>query len=864
MEQMVLNNLIELLKPHQVIINPTELIVYETDATYGSGKPDAVFLPNSTEEVSKVVKWVAERRMPIIARGAGTGLSGGAIAENGGIVLAFSHMRDLLDVDQIGFNAIVEPGMVNQDLGDLLLKQGLYYPPDPASGRSCTIGGNIGENAGGPHCFKYGVTTNYILGYEFVQADGRVLKVGGYARDYPEYNLVSLLTGSEGTLGVVTKIYTRLLNPPPAVKTTMVAFDSVEQAGQAVSAMIAEGLVPAAMEMLDQKIARIIEDYAHPGIPTDAGAILILEVDGYPDSLDMQVDKIAEILEHTGSKEFRIADSAEQREQIWFARKSAIGALARLAPAYLLLDGTVERSKLSQILEATNRICNDLELQVGYVFHAGDGNLHPLILMYPDDDMQVKRVHEAGRLFMQEVVKLGGSITGEHGIGTEKREYLPLMYSPQELGIMMDVKAVFDPNKILNPGKIFLENAAEQLPEISEKTKISIPEHSFAPHSAEEAAAIFGLLSKNQRHVRISCNEDRVVAPTHQEVICGTQNLSGIVNYAAEDLYITVGSGTLLKDAQSYLQTRGRKLALAAPGEEATVGGIVATNLNAPLRMRYGSISDQILTMTIALADGRLIRAGRPVVKNVAGYDLPRLMVGSFGSLGLIVDITFKVHTRPNYRRTIVLPVDDLKRGIDLGHRCLRFTQVASGITLSNAIRLKEFPESEFLFAYSAEGLAEDVIAELELVEELLENQGFQDWKVVETTCGTDLWCEHLGYPNERTFARVGLPAKHLADYLKKQESVLENEQFFIDIANGLLYPTCLSLDVVEVDKWLHAIRGLALDMNGYAIILSAPETVIRNLDPWGYRPDTLHLMQALKEKLDPAGILDNGLFQFT
>ena len=339
---------------------------------------------------------------------------------------------------------------------------GLYYPPDPASGRSATLGGNVAENAGGPHCFKYGVTTNYITGLKFVLSGGQMLTSGGYAFDYPEYDWTGIITGSEGTLAVVTRIMTRLMRQPPGVMTLMAVFDSVEVAGTAVSAVIAAGLVPATMEMMDQKIARIVEDYAHPGIPTDAGALLIIEVDGYPDSLQPQMDEVSQILKSCGGRDLRIAQSAEEREKIWYARKSAAGAMARLAPAYLLLDGTVPRSALAQALETTNQICTQYDLQVGYVFHAGDGNLHPFILTDPKNPEHLQRAHQAGRDFMQAVVDLGGSITGEHGVGIEKRPYLGLMYTPAELSIMQDLKYVFDPGNLLNPGKIFAEPLARE------------------------------------------------------------------------------------------------------------------------------------------------------------------------------------------------------------------------------------------------------------------------------------------------------------------------------------------------------------------------------------------------------------------
>jgi D-lactate dehydrogenase (cytochrome) len=282
-----------LLAPIQVVADPIELITYEMDAAFDRGAPDAVVFPRTTDDVVRIVKWAADHGIPLVARGAGTGLSGGAVAERGGVIVAFSRMNRMLELDEAGRSVVVEPGLVNLVLDELVKTKGLCYPPDPASGRTATIGGNVAENAGGPHCFKYGVTTNYITGLELVLADNRVIHLGGRALDYPEYDLTGVVTGSEGTLGLVTRIEARLLRNVPAIKTLMVSFDSVEEAGVAVSAIIARGLVPTTMELMDRKIMRIIEDYAHAGLPVEDGAALIIEADGYPESVSPQIEEIA-------------------------------------------------------------------------------------------------------------------------------------------------------------------------------------------------------------------------------------------------------------------------------------------------------------------------------------------------------------------------------------------------------------------------------------------------------------------------------------------------------------------------------------------------------------------------------------------
>src|SRR5436190_8457231 len=365
-------------------------------------------------------------------------------------------MNTILDIDEHGRTAMVEPAVINLVLDEQVKTKGLYFPPDPASQRASTIGGNVAENSGGPHCFKYGVTTNYVIGLDVVLADGRSVRVGGRALDYPAYDLCGLITGSEGMLALITSICVRLVRNPPAVKTMLAVFDSVEQAGIAVSAIIATGLVPATMEMMDQKIIRIVEEFAHAGLPTEAQAILIIDVDGYPASLDRQVDDVAQLLQAHGARNLRISSSAEERNQIWFARKSAAGAITRLAPAYYTIDITVPRSRLTETLFEVNQICNKYQLRVGYVFHAGDGNLHPLVLIPDTEDRElVERVHRAGHEIVELAVSKDGSLSGEHGIGIEKREFMPLMFNDAELAAMWDVKEVFDPKNVLNPGKIF-------------------------------------------------------------------------------------------------------------------------------------------------------------------------------------------------------------------------------------------------------------------------------------------------------------------------------------------------------------------------------------------------------------------------
>lgn len=935
MNEHLRQSLTELLGPEQVVTDPVELITYERDAGPDRGRPDAVVFPRSTAEVQRVVRWAAEHGVPLVARGAGTGLSGGAVAERGGIVLEFARMDRILEIDPPGRSAVAEPGVVNLTLDAQAKARGLYYPPDPASGRSSTLGGNVAENAGGPHCFKYGVTTNYVMGLEVVLADGQVVHLGGRAFDYPEYDFCGLLTGSEGTLGVITQVSVRLLRHPPGVKTLMAAFESVERAGEAVSAVIAAGLVPATMEMMDQKIMRIIEDYVHVGLPVEAGASLIVEVDGYPAGLDAQVEEVADILRRHGAQELRIARTAEERNRIWYGRKSAAGALTRLAPAYYLVDITVPRSRLAETLAAVNEICERYGLRAGHVFHAGDGNLHPAILMNPRDEELVQRVLQAAGEMVELCIAQDGSITGEHGVGIEKRAYMARMYGSAELTAMWDVKQVFDPQGLLNPGKIFPSQmpvrdvgarhsraqAMQPTPSSEEKSAdtesvkgMPRPYEVFIPTSAEEAAQMLAALSAAGRPVRIGQPSSHP-ATEPSTAWLSTAALRGIKAYAPEDLYVTVGAGTPLAEVQEFLARDGMQVPLASPWSEATVGGLVAANVNGPLRVRYGSVRDLVLCATVALADGRVIRAGRPVVKNVAGYDLVKLFIGSHGTLGLITDVTLRLTPLPRARRTLLVPAEDLRRGLAWAREVLPLALVASAVVLVDG-RGEAFPKSSSatetsaqpelsmqadvlgnaspLLAYTAEGMPEDVDAELAEVRAALERVGAPSPVEVEAPTGTDLWAAFLGrepsvgarysqnrereprsspvgrrtqveaaerMPHPYLQVRVGVPPKDLAAYVEAQAAILQRGPVLVDVAAGFVYATAALATAEEARVWLEALRRPALAMGGYAVVLDMPAALEEVLDRWGYQPEALDRMQALKARWDPAGILNAKVF---
>jgi len=438
-----------------VIDAPNDLRIFERDGSIEGAIPDAVVLASSTEQVAGVIRVAARNRIPVVPRGAGTGLSGGAVTIRGGIALQMTRMRRILDIDPVAQTAIVEPGVVNQELSLVAAQHGLFYAPDPSSQKACTLGGNAAENSGGPHCLYYGVTTNHVLGMEVVLADGSVHWVSGDAPDRVGLDLCGVLVGSEGTLCAITKVKVRLLRIPPSIATMLAAFPSIETASQAVSAVIGHGIVPAALEMMDNVTVGAVEAHYHAGYPTDAGAVLLVEVDGIAESTRELMASIGRILSENQGYAMREAQTPAERELLWAGRKGAIGALGRIKPNYYLHDGVVPRSRLPQVLSAVGEIGVHYKLPVANVFHAGDGNLHPNILFDMRDKEVLPQVEAAGEEMLRAVVELGGALSGEHGIGLEKSAFMPWTYTEDDLDAMHRVKDVFDGDGILNPGKIF-------------------------------------------------------------------------------------------------------------------------------------------------------------------------------------------------------------------------------------------------------------------------------------------------------------------------------------------------------------------------------------------------------------------------
>ena len=706
----LIDNLSAIVGREQVLSRPDELLVYECDGLpQHKHRPRAVVFPSSTEETSAIMSELAQAKVPFTPRGAGTGLSGGALALNSGVVIEMARMRKILKIDLDNQIAVVQPGVVNLNVSKAVAPYGLYYVPDPSSQPSCTIGGNIAESAGGIHCLKYGTTTDHVLGLRVVLAGGEIVDLGGA----DGYDLLGTFIGSEGTFGIATEATLRLSQSPPAVRTLLADFLEVNDASHAVSAIIAAGVMPAALEMMDGEIIRAVEaSIFAAGLPPDAGAALLIELDGIEAGLDDEAEKVRHICMEYGARSCRYARDEAERKKLWAARKGAFGAIGRISPDSMIQDAVVPRSRLPQVLSAAYEIAARYELRIANVFHAGDGNLHPLICFDSRSPEEVSNVKEAGRELMEVCVAAGGTITGEHGVGLDKRELLPLVFSDADMDAMLSVRAAFDPLGLCNPGKIVpmlrgcgeakavaSDAPAEPAPQVFNATSRPAPELSkpaafnvdratnllasiigdrnissknetlsVAPASIEEICEILKLASHEGWHVLPAGNMTLFEQQNQPaaNLIVNTSHLNQIVEHEPADLIAVAQAGVTLNDFNTKLAENGQWLPLDPPNDgRATLGGVVATGIGGAQQFGYGRPRGSVIGMKVVLADGSRIKAGGRVVKNVAGYDLCKLFTGSFGSLGIITELNFKLRPLPACEATVITTglIDELRAG---------------------------------------------------------------------------------------------------------------------------------------------------------------------------------------------------------
>jgi len=764
LDRRLVKSLARMVGRQYVLTQPADLLVYSYDSSTAVGTPDAVVLPASTEQVAGILRLCHQHRLPFIARGAGTNLSGGSAPVHGGLVVGLTRMDRVLEVDPANQVAVVQPGVVNLQLQALLAPDGLQFCPDPASQKVSTIGGNVAENAGGPHCLKYGVTANHVLGLTVVLPSGEVRQFGSRALEtcsevgrpqpgkprpahfpggnvplsvcpceLPGYDLVGLFIGSEGTFGVATEMILRLRPLPESTQVVVAIFDTLEASGEAVSRIIAEGILAAALEIMDRSTMEAVEASFPSGLPTDAEALLLIELDGLKEALDRRASRCAAICREFHARQVEIGRTAEERERLWAARRSAFGATARLSPSMLVNDATVPRTRIPEVLRQMQDIERRHGLRIAKVFHAGDGNLHSNILFKRDDPAELERAKAASVEIFHLCASVGGTITGEHGVGAEKPEHMKLIYSPADLDAQWQLKRIFDPLAISNPGKVLPGSLHGQnavvLPGFRQATlgphgrnavvspglrratssahgqtnggllagrvegspvgasalerieAVVSPAHLFtataqvseyavegrtplavaSPGSAEEVAGLLRTASEAQLSVllRGAGRHHYLGAPPEPiGLVVSLTRLNAIVEYDPQDLTVTAQAGISLGELRRVVGEHGQMLPLDPPGPEtATLGGIASANLAGPMRTRHGSPRDLVIGLRAALTNGEVIKAGGRTVKNVAGYAINRLFVGSLGSVGAITEITARLVPLPEARATLAAPL---------------------------------------------------------------------------------------------------------------------------------------------------------------------------------------------------------------
>jgi glycolate oxidase subunit GlcD len=930
-----------LLKPEQVISEPEELLVYECDGlTHYRHRPRAVVFPGSTEEVAEVLKLLSRARVSLVPRGAGTGLSGGALAVDGGVCVELARMRRVLKVDVENRLAVVQAGVVNAHVSRAVARHGLYYVPDPSSQGSCTVGGNVGENAGGIHCLKYGTTTDHVLSARVVLAEGRVVNLGGAGAEAPGYDLLGLFVGSEGTFGVVTEVTVRLTPVPPSVRTLLADFTDIDDASRAVSAVIAAGIIPAGLEMVDGATIRAVEASVFAaGMPMDAEAALLVELDGLEAGMDEEVERVRAICARSGARSVRLAADEAERKRLWAARKGAFGAMGRITPDILIQDAVVPRSRLPEVLAATYRIGARHGLRVANVFHAGDGNLHPLVCFDSRDPAQVERVHEAGREIMETCVRAGGTITGEHGVGLDKSDYLPLVFSDEDMRAMLCVRAAFDPAGLCNPGKIIpvLKGCGEAraVAEAKSATRGADKGNGSDGRSAQfklEASAVnvaAQIETKTTRgaldlstalagvvgsdHLKVVTTGDDtsalVVEPATFEEVCEvlrlaegerlkvapagactwleagearapsnvvlkTTRLSRLVAHEPADLVATAEAGLTLADFNREAGRAGQWLPLDPPGAgSATLGGVVATGAAGAQAFGYGAPRSHVLGMRVALAGGRLIKAGGRVVKNVAGYDLCKLFTGSHGTLGVILEVTFRLRPRPRREATLVAR----SRGPSALVEAAR--ALAGSQLLPVAVELLSPPLAGEVGVFEDEGGAGGSFIMLarfagtegavgyqltraaELVEGFLKEGSVG---VVEDDDG--LWARLSSAPS-REDGRLVWRASVLPSALGALLARLGGG----DYGRGLRWQAGAGDGRLRVFEDAQGYEGAALalrgmreaarDAGGSLVVERAANGLKREVGAWGLSESSAFLMKRIKEQLDPSDTFSPGLF---
>jgi glycolate oxidase subunit GlcD len=859
----IIHQLRKIVGASQVSVARTDAELYSYDASLVKARPGVVVFPADTSEAARVVRTLSAAGIPLVPRGFGTNLSGGTISASGGAVICLSRLNRILGIYPQRRCAVVQPGVTNLELQQALAPLGFFYAPDPASQKVATIGGNTGENSGGPRCLKYGVTTNHILGLEVILPAGEVLRIGGPALDPPGYDLRGLIVGSEGTLGIVTEITVRILPQPESIITMLAVYNDISDAARSVSDIIAAGIVPTTLEMMDAPVIQAVEDSYACGYPRDAAAVLIIEVQGPSAGLADQAARILQLCRQNRCREIKEAKDDRQRDRLWEGRRGAFGAVARLAPNYLVNDCTVPRTKLPEALAAVAQIAEKYRFAHGNVFHAGDGNLHPLLLFDSRDAQQLDRVEKAGWEIMQTCVKLGGTISGEHGIGREKLEAMRMIFSEEDLAVQRALKKAFDPRNILNPGKVIPEPGhtdAKEAPAIRKMEPVL-----FAPAAHETA------LGAIREKIRNAVSRRKALLPTGRKnrIDFGnfseppaepleTEGLADIIDYDPPNQLVTVGAGMSIAKLQTCLAAHQQWLPLRPPLslQKHTVGGMVALGACGPERLLYGAPRDMLLGLRFINGRGNLISTGGKVVKNVAGYDLTRLLAGSFGTLGLITETTCRVAMMPERCEAIAA-----------GGPLEACAAAASGIVQSDLLPVfvasspdgpgaSKRIQNNWKMVVGFEGFAETVSYQLEKCAQTLEKGGLKSPQTIGYGVHAGLFGDDYQRLDRSAFILgVDLPLDRVSNFVTAFDGNLAVEHILLDFGCGRILA---GLEDLNASQWTQ-VCNFAYLQAGHLQLQKAPVDFKRHHDVFGPPGPEWKLMYRIKAALDPDGVFAPG-----
>ncbi len=636
MRRSFVEKLKSILGPDRVLSDGASRLLYSYDGALERKLPGAVALPRDAEQVAACVRLAADAGVPYVARGAGTNLCGGSVPADGGLVIHLAGLNRILSIDPDRKRAWVEPGVVNAHLNRALAPFRIFYAPDPASMKACTLGGNVGTNAGGPHCLKYGVTTNHISGLELVLPDGSRLKT---SVDEDGYDLTALFVGSEGTLGIVTALEAALLPVPEDVRTLLVSFPSLETAAQTVTDVTSAGVVPATLEFMDRLTLGAVEAFVKAGYPTDVDAVLLVETDGVGPKPGAEMDRVREFCVKNGGWDLRLAANEAEREKLWEGRRGSYAALARLAPNVMVEDGVVPPTRLPEAVRRVRAIAARENLTMGLIAHAGDGNLHPNIAFDERDSAAAARVREAGHEMLRVCVELGGSISGEHGIGVEKREAMRWLFTPETLRLFRRVKDAFDSDNLCNPDKLIPALEAPP-PVIEDKWIGGSGEGRVRARDAGHVQDVLRAASASGHPVFICGLGTRKLRAPEGAITLELHALNRLLSHDVDNFTAVVEAGCPVATLSRLLAEKGRYAAVAGGG---TMGGLLASGGPSGARLR-----DHVMRVKAVLSTGEVVTVGAPVLKSVAGYDLAKLFIGAWGTLGAVLEVTLRTLPAPS------------------------------------------------------------------------------------------------------------------------------------------------------------------------------------------------------------------------